>query len=352
MHMSAKGFTVAVAGASGYAGAEVVRLLSGHPAFTMGDLAAHSQAGLPLAHVMPHLVGVAKERTLSEIDVERLASHDDAVVLALPHGASGQIVQELVKMNPDLVIVDAGADFRLLSASDWQRWYGSDHAGTWTYGLPELPRAEGGSQRDMLSAATRIAAPGCNASAVALGLAPLVGLVDISQSTATLIVGTSGAGKSSRPDLTFSRMSGGAHPYSVGNAHRHIPEILQSLRMAGAEKPHLSVSAVLVPMTRGILAVCTAPSQASSDDLLARLREVYGDEPLIHVTDAYPDTHDVVGSAMTHINAVGDPDNGLATIVVALDNLVKGTAGAVIQCLNVAFGLPETTGLPLIGLNP
>ena len=307
MHMSAKGFTVAVAGASGYAGAEVVRLLSGHPAFTMGDLAAHSQAGLPLAHVMPHLVGVAKERTLSEIDVERLASHE-AVVLALPHGASGQIVQELVKMNPDLVIVDAGA--------------------------------------------TRIAAPGCNASAVALGLAPLVGLVDISQSTATLIVGTSGAGKSSRPDLTFSRMSGGAHPYSVGNAHRHIPEILQSLRMAGAEKPHLSVSAVLVPMTRGILAVCTAPSQASSDDLLARLREVYGDEPLIHVTNAYPDTHDVVGSAMTHINAVGDPDNGLATIVVALDNLVKGTAGAVIQCLNVAFGLPETTGLPLIGLNP
>ena len=115
--MSAKGFTVAVAGASGYAGAEVVRLLSGHPALTMGDLAAHSQAGLPLAHVMPHLVGVAKERTLSEIDVERLASHD-AVVLALPHGASGQIVQELVKMNPDLVIVDAGADFRLLSASD------------------------------------------------------------------------------------------------------------------------------------------------------------------------------------------------------------------------------------------
>ncbi|MCA3773014.1 segregation protein B, partial [Cutibacterium sp.] len=156
MHMSAKGFTVAVAGTSGYAGAEVVRLLSGHPALTMGDLAAHSQAGLPLAHVMPHLVGVAKERTLSEIDVERLASHD-AVVLALPHGASGQIVQELVKMNPGLVIVDAGADFRLSSASDWQRWYGRDHAGTWTYGLPELPRAEGGSQRDMLSGATRIA---------------------------------------------------------------------------------------------------------------------------------------------------------------------------------------------------
>lgn len=122
--------------------------------------------------------------------------------------------------------------------------------------------------------------------------------------------------------------------------------------MAGVEKPHLSVSAVLVPMTWGILAVCTAPSQASSDDLLARLREVYGDELLIHVTDAHPDTHDVVGSAMTHINAVGDPDNGLATIVVALDNLVKGTAGVVIQCLNVVLGLPETTGLPLIGLNP
>ncbi|AOH45099.1 N-acetyl-gamma-glutamyl-phosphate reductase [Cutibacterium modestum] len=351
MHMSAKGFTVAVVGASGYAGAEVVRLLSGHPALTMGDLAAHSQAGFPLAQAMPHFAGVAKERTLSGIDVERLASHD-AVVLALPHGASGQIAQALVQKNPDLVIVDAGADFRLSSALDWQRWYGCEHAGTWTYGLPELPRAEGGSQRDRLSVATRIAGPGCNASAVALGLAPLVGLVGTSQSAATLVVGTSGAGKSSRPDLTFSRMSGGAHPYSVGNAHRHIPEIVQSLRIAGAEEPHLSVSAVLAPMTRGILAVCTAPSQASTDDLLGRLREVYDDEPLIHVTDAYPDTHDVVGSAMMHVHAVVDPDNGLATVLVALDNLVKGTAGAVIQCLNLAFGLPETMGLPLVGLNP
>ena len=256
--MGARGFTVAVVGASGYAGAEVVRLLSGHPEFTMGDLAARSQAGATLVQVMPHLGGVAQGRVFSDIDVERLASHD-AVVLALPHGVSGQIAQELAKTNPDLVIVDAGADFRLSSASDWCHWYGGDHAGTWAYGLPELPRAEGGSQRDVLSGATRIAGPGCNASAVALGLAPLIGLVDTSQLAVTLIVGTSGAGKSSRPDLTFSRMSGGAHLYSVGNAHRHIPEILQSLRMAGAEEPHLSVSAVLVPMTRGILAVCTGP---------------------------------------------------------------------------------------------
>ena len=349
--MGARGFTVAVVGASGYAGAEVVRLLSGHPGFTMGDLAARSQAGATLVQVTPHLGGVAQGRVFSDIDVERLASHD-AVVLALPHGVSGQIAQELAKTNPDLVIVDAGADFRLSSASDWRHWYGGDHAGTWAYGLPELPRAEGGSQRDVLSGTTRIAGPGCNASAVALGLAPLIGLVDTSQLAVTLIVGTSGAGKSSRPDLTFSRMSGGAHLYSVGNAHRHIPEILQSLRMAGAEEPHLSVSAVLVPMTRGILAVCTAPSHASTDDLLERLRERYDGEPLIHVTNAYPDTHDVVGSAMTHINAVGDLENGVSTVVVALDNLVKGTAGAVIQCLNLAFGLPETTGLPLIGLNP
>ncbi|MSS45265.1 N-acetyl-gamma-glutamyl-phosphate reductase [Cutibacterium sp. WCA-380-WT-3A] len=351
MHMSAKGFTVAVAGASGYAGAEVVRLLSGHPELTTGDLAAYSQAGLSLGHVMPHLAGAAGTRILSEIDVERLAAHD-AVVLALPHGASGRIARGIAQINPDVVIVDAGADFRLASTSDWQRWYGGDHAGTWAYGLPELPRAEGGSQRDQLVGATRIAGPGCNASAVALGLAPLVNSVDTSQTVITLIVGTSGAGKSSRLDLTFSRMSGGAHPYSVGHAHRHIPEIRQSLRMAGAEEPRLSISAVLVPMTRGILAVCAAPSQASTEELRGRLHEVYDDEPLIHIPDAYPDTHDVVGSAMTHINAVGDPENGLATVVVALDNLVKGTAGAVIQCLNVAFGLPETAGLPLVGLNP
>ena len=351
MHMSAKGFTVAVVGASGYAGAEVVRLLAQHPELTMGDLAAHRQAGLPVGQAMPHLAGVAGERTLSDIDVNRLASHD-AVVLALPHGASGRIASGLSEVNPDVVIVDAGADFRLSSSSDWQRWYGGDHAGTWTYGLPELPLAAGGSQRSNLVRARRIAGPGCNASAVALGLAPLVDLVDTSQTAVTLVVGTSGAGKSSRPDLTFSRMSGGAHPYSVGNAHRHIPEIMQSLRTSGATDPHLSVSAVLVPMTRGILAVCTAPSQASTATLGGRLREVYHDEPLIHVTNAHPDTHDVAGSAMAHINAVGDLDNGLATVVVALDNLVKGTAGAVVQSLNLAMGLPETAGLPMVGLNP
>ncbi|MGK2349919.1 N-acetyl-gamma-glutamyl-phosphate reductase [Cutibacterium sp. V947] len=351
MYMSAKGFTVAVAGASGHAGAEVVRLLAAHPELTMGDLAAHSQAGLPVAQAMPQLAGVAGERSLSEMDVDRLAGHD-AVVLALPHGASGEIAHGLSEVNPDVVIVDAGADFRLSSSADWQRWYGGDHAGTWAYGLPELPLAAGGSQRRNLVGAIRIAGPGCNASAVAVGLAPLVGLVDTSQIAATLVVGTSGAGKSSRPDLTFSRMSAGAHPYSVGNAHRHIPEIMQSLRTAGAKDPQLSVSAVLVPMTRGILAVCTAPSQASSEDLLGRLHEVYDDEPLIHITDAHPDTHDVVGSAMVHINAVGDLDTGLAIVVVALDNLVKGTAGAVIQSLNLALGLPETEGLPMVGLNP
>ncbi|MDO4412111.1 N-acetyl-gamma-glutamyl-phosphate reductase [Cutibacterium sp.] len=351
MRMSAKEFNVAVAGASGYAGAEVVRLLAGHPGLRMGDLAAHSQAGLSVAQAMPHLAGVAGERTLCEIDVTRLARHD-AVVLALPHGASGEIANGLSTVNPDIVIVDAGADFRLASASDWQRWYGGHHAGTWTYGLPELPLASGGSQRSNLVGATRIAGPGCNASAVALGLSPLVNLVDTSQTAVTLVVGTSGAGKSSRPDLTFSRMSGGAHPYSVGNAHRHIPEIMQSLRTSGAKDPHLSVSAVLVPMTRGILAVCTAPSQCSTETLMGRLHEVYDNEPLIHVTDTHPDTHDVVGSALVHITAAGDLDNGLATVIVALDNLVKGTAGAVIQSLNLALGLPETQGLPMVGLNP
>lgn len=352
MRMTEKSFTVAVAGASGYAGAEVVRVVAGHPHLELGALAAHNQAGATAAEVLPHLAGVVGDSVLCDLDPARLADHE-IVVLALPHGASAALAGELLNLNPDLLVVDAGADFRLASARDWQRWYGGDHAGTWTYGLPELPLADGTRQRSRLVGARRIAGPGCNASAVALGLAPLVGdLVSERSLSVTLGVGTSGAGRSARPDLTFSRMSGGAHPYSVGGAHRHIPEILQSLRSAGAQDPSLSLTAVLVPMTRGIMAVCSGVSTTTTEEVRDRLQQCYADEPLIRVVGGWPDTHDVAGSAMVHLNAAVDPDSGLATVIVALDNLVKGTAGAVVQSINLALGLPETEGLPLVGLNP
>lgn len=359
MRMTAKAFTAAVAGASGYAGSEAARLLAGHPGLRLGALAAHSNAGQPVASLLPQLAGAPEiAQEFSEMDPELLAGHD-AVVLALPHGASAELAGRLIELNPELVIVDAGADFRLESAADWEQWYGGEYAGTWAYGLPELPLARGAKQRDELAGCRHIAGPGCNASAVALGLAPVVaaGLVEPAGLTATLPVGTSGAGRKAKADMIFSEISGGARPYSTGGSHRHVPEILQSLRCAGAPaSTSLSLTAVLVPMSRGILAVCSgrASEGLSSGDLLDALNDAYADEPFIAVLPAgrMASTHPVIGSNMVQISAVVDPASGVATVMVAIDNLVKGTAGAVVQCLNIALGLPETEGLPRIGLAP
>ncbi|VEI02805.1 N-acetyl-gamma-glutamyl-phosphate reductase [Acidipropionibacterium jensenii] len=369
--MTAKPFSVAVAGASGYAGSEAARLILGHPNMRLGALAAHSSAGQPVSSILPQLAGApGVAETFSTMDPQMLAAHD-AVVLGLPHGASATLAGQLIALNPDLVVVDAGADFRLESPSDWQRWYGGDHAGTWPYGLPELPLApdsahQGGhKQRDELVGRKHIAGPGCNASSVALGLAPVVaaGLIEPEGLSAVLPVGTSGAGRKAKADMIFAEVNGGAKPYSTGGAHRHIPEILQSLRRAGAPwQTSLTVTAVLVPMSRGILAVCTGRTSQSSlgapgdptAALLACLNDAHAEEPFITVLPAgqMASTHPVIGSNMVRISAVADPASGMSTVMVAIDNLVKGTAGAVVQCLNLALGLPETQGLPRVGLAP
>lgn len=348
-----------MAGASGYAGSEAARIIAGHPGLRLGELAAHSNAGQPVAALMPQLAGAPGLATkFTDLDPDHLAGHD-AVVLGLPHGASAELAGRLAETNPDIVIVDAGADFRLASAADWRRWYGSEHAGTWAYGLPELPLAGGGRQRDRLAGRRHIAGPGCNASAVALGLAPVLagGLVDPVALSAALPVGTSGAGRKAKADMIFSEISGGARPYSTGGRHRHVPEILQSLRTAGApETTSLSLTAILVPMSRGILAVCTGRTLpgTTTGRLLEAFNDAYSDEPFITVLPAgqMASTHPIVGSNMVQISAEADPDSGVSTVLVAIDNLVKGTAGAVVQCLNLALGLPETQGLPRIGLAP
>ncbi|WP_130865636.1 N-acetyl-gamma-glutamyl-phosphate reductase [Acidipropionibacterium timonense] len=359
MRMTAKAFTVAVAGASGYAGAEVARLVAAHPRLVLGALAAHSNAGQPIESVLGQFTGTETgNRSFTDLDPALLSSHD-AVVLALPHGASAALAARIEAVDPHVVLVDAGADFRLADSRDWQRWYGSEHAGTWAYGLPELVLAGGGKQRDALVGVTRIAGPGCNASAMALALAPLVraGLVDPHGMSAVLPVGTSGAGRKARTEQLFAQVSGGARPYAVGGAHRHVPEVLQSLRMAGApQDASLAMTPVLVPMARGIVAVCTARtvSTTSTGEALAALHEAYDAEPFVTVLPAgrLPDSHDVLASNAVHISAEVDPDSGVTTVIAALDNLVKGTAGAIVQCLNIALGLPEATGLPRIGVTP
>lgn len=348
---------IAVVGASGYAGGEMLRLLAGHPGLEIATVAAHSTAGKPLRDVAPHL-DLGRDLVLQETSAETLRGHD-VVVLALPHGESGQLAAQLRQTDPDVLVLDLGADHRLEDPQDWQDYYGTEHAGTWTYGMPELALTDGATQRDLLRTAREIAVPGCNATAVTLGLVPLVraGLLDATALSAVLPVGYSGAGRTAKQHLLFSEAHGSAVPYGIGGTHRHIPEILQNLRRAGAPgELRLTFTPVLVPMSRGILAVMNAPVAPgiTTGDLLEALEAQYGDEPFLTVLEEgqVPSTGQVQGANTVRIGAAVDRRSGQATVITALDNLVKGTAGAAIQSLNLALGLPETTGLPRTGLTP
>lgn len=348
---------VAVVGASGYAGGETLRLLASHPGVEIATVTAHSSAGRPLSEVAPH-IDLGHDPVLAETSVDTLRGHD-VVVLALPHGQSGQIAAALRAEDPDVLVLDLGADHRLESAEDWGEYYGSEHSGTWTYGMPELPLADGTRQRDLLVGAREIAVPGCNATAVSLALAPLVraGLVDAAQLSAVLPVGYSGAGRAAKQHLMFAEASGSAAPYAVGGSHRHVPEVLQNLRRATGETgQRLTFTPVLVPMSRGILAVCTAPAAegTTTADLLGALQGDYADEHFVTVLPegVFPTTGEVTGANTLRIGAAVDRHSGQATVISALDNLVKGTAGAAIQSMNLALGLPEGTGLTRTALAP
>src|SRR4051795_2830597 len=248
MHMSP--ITVAVAGASGYAGGEVLRLLLGHPEVHIGAVTGSSNAGQPLGALQPHLVPLA-DRVLADTTVEVLTGHD-VVFLALPHGESARIAAAL---GDDTTVVDCGADHRLTDPATWQRFYGSEHAGSWPYGLPELP-----GQRALLQGARRIAVPGCYPTVSTLALAPAVaqGLVRADDLVVVAASGTSGAGKAAKPHLLGSEVMGSASAYGVGGTHRHTPEIVQNLSGLTDAEVRVSFTPVLVPMPRGILATASA----------------------------------------------------------------------------------------------
>lgn len=353
MHMS---FTVAVAGASGYAGGETLRLLLAHPQALIGTLTAHSSAGSRLGEHQPHLRSLA-DRTLAPTTVENLAGHD-VVVLALPHGASGAVAAEL---GDQTLVVDLGADHRLSDGAAWEAFYGSPHAGTWPYGMPELLHAGesvASAQRAALAGTRRIAVPGCNVTAVTLGLQPGIaaGVLEPLDLVAVLANGYSGAGRSLKTHLLASEGLGAAQPYAVGGTHRHIPEIEQNLRGAGAAGVSISFTPTLVPMARGILATATARLAPGTDP--ARVREAwesaYADEPFVHLLPAgrWPTTAATLGANTALVQVAVDERAGRVVTVTAIDNLVKGTAGAAVQSLNLALGLPETLGLPLDGVAP
>ena len=345
-------YSVAVAGASGYAGGELLRLLSQHPEFRVVTVTAFQNAGQSLSEVQPHLRSYG-ELTLQPTTPDVLSGHD-LVFLALPHGKSGELTAHL---GENRLVVDCGADHRLSDAVDWAAFYGGDYFGAWAYGVPELPVA-GGKQRSALVGATRIAAPGCNASTVSLALAPGIagGVIEERDLVAVLAVGPSGAGKSLTVENLASEILGSANPYAVGGTHRHIPEIQQSLRSAGATTPTISFTPVIVPMARGILATSTARivPGVSAAEIRAAWESAYADEPFVHVLPEgqMPRTGDVLGCNTALIGLAVDEAAGRIVTVTALDNLVKGTAGAAIQSANIALGLDETSGLPTDGVAP
>ena len=337
------GMRASVAGASGYAGGELLRLLLGHPDLDVGPVAGASSAGLPVTDLHPHLpqlAGTAFADTTPEVLAEA-----DVVFLALPHGQSAALAAAL---PPGLPVVDLGADHRLASAADWARCYDTPYAGEWPYGLPELFRGQ-------LLGATRIAGPGCNATAMTLALGPLLaaGLVEATDLVTTTASGTSGAGRGLSASLLASEVMGSTSAYAVA-AHRHTPEVRQSLsRLAGAEVT-LSYTPTLVPMSRGILATCTARTTATEQALRAALDEQYADEPFVHVLPAgrWPVTAATVGSNSFQLQLAVDVDAGRVVVVAALDNLGKGAAGQALQCANLALGLDETAGLSASGVAP
>ncbi|MFD4194795.1 N-acetyl-gamma-glutamyl-phosphate reductase [Amycolatopsis thermoflava] len=338
---------VAVAGASGYAGGEALRLLLAHPEVEIGAVTAASSAGTPLGQHQPHLVPLAG-RILQETSAETLGGHD-VVFLALPHGHSAEIAAQL---GPDVLVVDLGADHRLASAADWQRWYGGDHAGTWPYGLPELPGA-----REKLAGTKRIAVPGCFPTGGTLALAPALaaGLVR-PEVTITAVTGTSGAGKSLKPHLLGSEVMGSASAYGVGGAHRHTPEFAQNLTAVAGAPVTVSFTPVLAPMPRGILTTASAPLAGETDTAAARAvyEKAYQAEPFVQVLPegSWPVTSATLGSNNVQLQVAVDADAGRLVVVAAIDNLTKGTAGGAIQSMNIALGLPETTGLPTVGVAP
>jgi N-acetyl-gamma-glutamyl-phosphate reductase len=337
----------AVAGATGYAGGELLRILAGHPEFEIGTLTAGTNAGVELGTLQPHLRPLA-DRVLAETTPEALAGHD-VVFLALPHGQSGPLAAGL---GDDVLVVDCGADFRLADPVEWDRFYGTPHAGTWPYGLPELP-----GNRELLRATRRVAVPGCYPTVATLALFPAYE-AGIAEPDVVIVAtsGTSGAGRSLKPNLLGTEVMGSVSAYGVGGGHRHTPEIIQNLSAVAGAPVTVSFTPTLAPMSRGILATCTAKAAAglTAETLRATYEEAFAGEPFVQLLPEgqWPATAMTLGSNAALVQVTLDERAGRIVAVAAIDNLTKGTAGGAVQCANLALGLPEALGLTTLGVAP
>ncbi len=345
--MESAPYTAAVAGASGYAGGEVCRLLSGHPGINLQTVCADSSVGDRLSAHQQHLYGLG-EYVLAPTDVETLSGHD-VVFLGLTHGQSAALAAGL---SEETVVLDLAADHRLSGAPAWDRWYGGTYAPAWPYGMPELPGA-----RAKLRGARRVAVPGCYPTAAILALAPALGAGLVAPEVVVVAAsGTSGAGRKADANLLGSEVMGAARAYGVGGVHRHTPEMTEQLSNVAGSPVSVSFTPILAPMSRGILATCSAPlvGDLDLDTARAAYEKAYAEEPFVELLPAgvWPSTAAVLGSNCLHLQVTVDADAGRLLIVAALDNLAKGTAGAAIQCANLGLGLPEVLGLPMLGVAP
>ena len=341
-------YRVAVAGASGYAGGEALRLLLAHPQIGIGAVTAHSNAGDTLGMHQPHLLPLA-DRVLEPTTVEVLKGHD-AVILALPHGQSHEVAAQL---GADTIVIDCGADHRLEDPAAWAQFYGGEHPGTWPYGIPELP-----GHRERLRGARRVAVPGCYPTGASLAMVPALtsGLVR-PEVVVVAASGTSGAGKAPKTNLIGSEVMGAVCAYGVGGVHRHTPEMIQNFGKASGQPVTVSFTPLLVPMPRGILSTVSAPvanPDVTVADVRAAYEKAYGDEPFVRLLPEgqWPSTASTLGANTVLLQVAVDANAGRVIVIAALDNLTKGTAGAAVQCLNLTLGLPETTGLPTVGVAP
>ncbi|MDO5719352.1 MAG: N-acetyl-gamma-glutamyl-phosphate reductase [Actinomycetaceae bacterium] len=356
---------VGIVGASGFAGSEIARILLTHSQAQIETLMAHRSAGERFGSLHAHIPQLA-DRLIESTDVDHLQTCD-VVFVALPHGQSALLTQEL-EGGP--LVIDCGADHRLTSESAWDRFYGGIYPGAWAYGMPELVHAQeyedlaSGNlkkakvSREILSEARSVAVPGCNVSAVTLALQPAVaaGLIDSTRITATLAVGYSGAGRSAKTHLMATAALSNMAPYSALGKHRHIPEIVQNLEVAGGQGVSLDFTPILTPTSRGILAVVNAPlaykDEGVSEKLSHAYRSCYDHESLVTVVDDLPQTQPILGTGRATVWAGINEEAGTVTAISAIDNLGKGTASTAVQSMNLALGLDETDGIPMIGVAP
>lgn len=334
---------VAVVGASGYSGAELIRLLKSHPYFELEEIFAHASAGELLGKVHPQFAGdlTALKRT-SDLNINDF----DLVFFALPAGISGSIIKGQSFQSK---IVDLGADFRLKNPVDWKDYYQSDHFGSWVYGLPELKGA-----KKLIMTASKIANPGCYASAANLSLIPAVENKIVLNNVLTIVgaSGTSGAGRSLKNNLLQSEADNNLSPYRLNGKHQHIPEIKQVVNSLDEKKYEISFIPILAPMPRGILLTVNYHTNSSVNEIKEMYCDYYQNEPFIRILEAdeYPNTRATIGSNSVLIGCYKDEKTNQAQIVAAIDNLGKGAASGAIQNANLMFDLDETTGLSKIGI--